>query len=37
MRFLLIVNLAIGGQRSDPARTGFPALYEVDHVRVYRR
>lgn len=34
----MIVNLAIGGQQGgDPSETAFPARYEVDWIRVYRR
>ena len=34
----LILNLAIGGDNGgDPASTEFPALFEVDYVRVYQR
>jgi beta-glucanase (GH16 family) len=34
----LIVNLAIGGASGgDPAATTFPARYEVDYVRVFRK
>lgn len=34
----LILNLAVGGDNGgDPAATGFPARFEVDYVRVYRR
>jgi beta-glucanase (GH16 family) len=33
----LIVNLAIGGQGGDPSATEFPAKYEVDYIRVYRK
>jgi beta-glucanase (GH16 family) len=34
----LLVNLAIGGtQGGDPAKTSFPARYEIDYVRVYQR
>lgn len=34
----LIVNLAIGGTAGgDPSTTTFPARYEIDYVRVYRR
>ncbi|WP_019604018.1 RICIN domain-containing protein [Teredinibacter turnerae] len=33
----MILNLAIGGNNGgDPSGTGFPALYEVDYVRVYQ-
>jgi beta-glucanase (GH16 family) len=32
-----IVNLAIGGQGGDPSATQFPAVYEVDFIRVYQR
>ena len=34
----LLLNLAIGGtQGGDPAKTAFPARFEVDYVRVYQR
>ena len=34
----VILNLAIGGQNGgDPAKTEFPARYEVDYVRVYQK
>ncbi len=34
----MIVNLAVGGTRGgDPSLTKFPARYEVDYVRVYRK
>lgn len=34
----LILNLAIGGNNGgDPAFTEFPALFEIDYVRVYQR
>jgi beta-glucanase (GH16 family) len=34
----IILNLAIGGANGgDPAATKFPARFEVDYVRVYRR
>ena len=34
----LLLNLAIGGtQGGDPAKTSFPARFEVDYVRVYQR
>lgn len=34
----IILNLAVGGtQGGDPSRTEFPAHFEVDYVRVYRR
>jgi beta-glucanase (GH16 family) len=34
----LLLNLAIGGQNGgDPANTPFPALFEVDYVRVYKK
>jgi beta-glucanase (GH16 family) len=33
----ILVNLAIGGTNGgDPAETEFPALYEIDYVRVYQ-
>ena len=33
----LLLNLAIGGtQGGDPAKTSFPARFEVDYVRVYQ-
>ncbi len=33
----IILNLAIGGtEGGDPAKTDFPAKYEVDYVRVYQ-
>lgn len=35
--FYLMVNLAIGGNNGgDPSGTAFPAVYEVDYVRVYQ-
>ena len=34
----MLLNLAIGGQNGgDPANTTFPALFEVDYVRVYQK
>jgi len=34
----LLINLAIGGtQGGDPSETEFPATFEVDYVRVYKR
>jgi beta-glucanase (GH16 family) len=34
----ILVNLAIGGMNGgDPAKTKFPARYEVDYVRVYQK
>ena len=34
----IILNLAIGGTSGgDPAATAFPAKFEVDYVRIYRR
>lgn len=34
----MLLNLAIGGQNGgDPANTSFPALFEVDYVRVYQK
>ena len=34
----IIVNLAIGGTAGgDPSRSLFPAFYEIDYVRVYRK
>jgi beta-glucanase (GH16 family) len=34
----LILNLAVGGTNGgDPSATPFPARFEVDYVRVYRR
>lgn len=34
----IIVNLAIGGTAGgDPSGTEFPARYEIDYIRVYRR
>jgi beta-glucanase (GH16 family) len=34
----MILNLAIGGTSGgDPSKTDFPARFEVDYVRVYRR
>jgi hypothetical protein len=34
----LLLNLAIGGtQGGDPAKTAFPARFEIDSVRVYQR
>jgi beta-glucanase (GH16 family) len=32
----LLLNLAIGGNGDDPARSKFPIKYEVDYVRVYQ-
>lgn len=32
----ILLNLAIGGNGGDPARTMFPIKYEVDYVRVYQ-
>jgi len=32
----LLLNLAIGGNGGDPAKTIFPMKYEVDYVRVYQ-
>jgi beta-glucanase (GH16 family) len=33
----LLLNLAVGGtQGGDPAKTSFPARFEVDYVRVYQ-
>jgi beta-glucanase (GH16 family) len=33
----LLVNLAIGGtQGGDASKTGFPARYEIDYIRVYQ-
>jgi beta-glucanase (GH16 family) len=34
----IILNLAIGGANGgDPSKTGFPARFEVDYVRVYQK
>jgi len=34
----IVLNLAIGGiQGGDPAKTTFPARFEVDYVRVYQK
>jgi hypothetical protein len=34
----LLLSLAVGGtQGGDPAATAFPAKFEVDYVRVFRR
>jgi hypothetical protein len=34
----LLLNLAIGGANGgDPAKTEFPARFEVDYVRIYQR
>lgn len=34
----LILNLAVGGTSGgDPSKTGFPARFEVDYVRVYQQ
>lgn len=34
----MLLNLAIGGNSGgDPSQTEFPALYEIDYVRVYRK
>jgi beta-glucanase (GH16 family) len=34
----LLLNLAIGGtQGGEPAKTSFPARFEIDYVRVYQR
>ncbi len=33
----LLLNLAIGENGGDPARTAFPRKYEVDYVRVYQK
>ena len=32
----ILLNLAIGGNGGDPAKTIFPMKYEVDYVRVYQ-
>jgi beta-glucanase (GH16 family) len=32
----ILLDLAIGGQGKDPARSKFPITYEVDYVRVYQ-
>jgi len=32
----ILLNLAIGGNGGDPAKTIFPIRYEVDYVRVYQ-
>jgi len=33
----LLLNLAIGGNGGDPARSNFPIVYEVDYIRVYQK
>jgi beta-glucanase (GH16 family) len=33
----LLLNLAIGGNGGDPAKTIFPIRYEVDYVRIYQK
>ena len=34
----MLLNMAIGGQNGgDPTNTRFPALFEVDYVRVYQK
>lgn len=33
----VIVNLAVGGQGGDPSATVFPAVYEIDYIRIYRK
>ena len=34
----MILNLAIGGTNGgDPSKTEFPAKFEIDYVRVYKR
>ena len=33
----ILLNLAIGSGGGDPSGTEFPATFEVDYVRVYRR
>ncbi|MBN2612544.1 MAG: glycoside hydrolase family 16 protein [Bacteroidales bacterium] len=34
----IIINLAVGGTAGgDPSKTEFPALYEIDYVRVYQK
>ncbi len=33
----MILNLAIGSTGGNPAHTRFPALFEVDYVRVYQQ
>ncbi len=32
----ILLNLAIGGNGGDPAKTIFPVKYEIDYVRVYQ-
>jgi hypothetical protein len=32
----MLLNLAIGGNGGDPAKSSFPIKYEVDYVRVYQ-
>jgi len=32
----LLLNLALGSNGGDPAKTLFPIKYEVDYVRVYQ-
>jgi hypothetical protein len=32
----LLLNLALGKNGGDPAKTKFPIKYEVDYVRVYQ-
>lgn len=32
----ILLNLALGSNGGDPAKTEFPLLYEVDYVRVYQ-
>lgn len=36
-KFYLLLNLAIGANGGDPARTEFPIRFEVDYVKVYKR
>jgi beta-glucanase (GH16 family) len=33
----LLLNLALGGNGGNPARSIFPIIYEVDYVRVYQK
>jgi hypothetical protein len=32
----ILLNLALGANGGDPAKTRFPMKYEVDYVRVYQ-